>query len=172
MDPARPTVVTEKVCKTVRLLTFFIQNGVAKSKVVHDMLDVMKRGKNIGKALNNVMVRHHEAITCRSRDAHMSFVSPLEYQFSCSGSPPRPSYASRRKLSPATAQRHRAPRLCRGAGDDELTGTIQRRVKITGSAASMLKETEKDFHVDEAAEEFIARFYRDLRLQKWLDHYC
>ncbi|KAK7351504.1 hypothetical protein VNO77_11016 [Canavalia gladiata] len=184
MDPTnRPPLVTEKVCKTVRLIGFLIQNGVSKSKVMHDMQDViLKRGKNIGKALNNAMVRHHEALTCRPRDPHMSFVSPLEYQFSCSGSPPRLSHASRRKLSPATVQRHargspahRAVRLCRDAGDDALVGhysPIERRVKITGSAACMLNNTEKDFHVDEAAEEFIARFYRELRLQKWLDHCC
>jgi len=162
MDPNGPPVVPEKLSKTVRFLGFFIQN------------DVMKRGKNIGKALNDVVWRHHEALTCRPRDPHLSFVSPLEYQFSCSGSPPRLSHASRRKLSPPSSRRspaHRAVRMCRGgAGCDS---TIERRVKIADSAASMLNDVvERDLHVDEAAEEFIARFYRELRLQKWLDHYC
>lgn len=177
MDPNRPPLVAEKVFKTVRFIGFFIQNGVSKSKVVvHDMQDVMKRGKNIGKALNDIVARHHQALTCRPRDAHVAFVSPLEYQFSCSGSPPRTSHAGRRKLSPASAAvrrspGHRAVRMCRGGGAAD--GTIERRVKITDSVASMFNDTaEKDFHVDEAAEEFIARFYRDLRLQKWLDHYC
>ncbi|XP_061369601.1 uncharacterized protein LOC133312430 [Gastrolobium bilobum] len=178
MDPSHPPMVAEKVCKTVRLIGFLIQNGVSKSKIMHDVQDVMKRGKNIGKALNDVVVRHHEALTCRSRDSHMSFVSPMEYQFSCSSSPPRHSHANRRKLSPATphARRHdKAVRLCRGTDNDALAGhycPIRRRVNITASAASMLRETEKDFHVDEAAEEFIDKFYRELRLQKWLDHYC
>ncbi|KAK7410395.1 hypothetical protein VNO78_01145 [Psophocarpus tetragonolobus] len=165
MDPNRPPLVPEKLCKTLRLIGYVIQNGVSKSKVIHDMVDVMKRGKNIGKALNHVVVRHHQALTCRPRDAHVSFVSPFDYQFSCSGTPPR------RKLSPPSARRspsHRAVRLCRGAGSD---GIIDRRVKITGS---MLNDdvSEKDFHVDEAAEEFISRFYRELRVQRWLDHYC
>nr|KYP42957.1 hypothetical protein KK1_035620 [Cajanus cajan] len=146
MDPSRAPLVAEKLCKTVRLLGY-------------DMQDMVKRGKSIGKALNDVVVRHHQALTCRPRDAHVSFVSPLEYQFSCSGSPPR-----RRRLSPPSAA-HRPPRMCRGDG-----GAIERRVKISGS---MVKQAEKDFEVDEAAEEFIARFYRELRLQKWLDHqYC
>ncbi|KAJ1409812.1 hypothetical protein SESBI_22438 [Sesbania bispinosa] len=178
MDASRPP---GKVWKTVR---FVIQNGEWKSKVMQDMQEVMKRGKSIGKALNNVMVRHHEALTCRPRDAHMSFVSPIEYQFSCSGSPPRPSRAlsSRRKLSPVTTvygRRHQqrdspaVMRMCRGGTDNEVL--VGRRVKITGSAAgSMLKdrEEEEEFHVDQAAEEFIEKFYRELRLQKWLDHYC
>ncbi|KAK7311759.1 hypothetical protein RJT34_10096 [Clitoria ternatea] len=159
MDPNRAPVLAE-VCKTLRLLGIIIQNGVYKSKVVHDVQHVMKRGKNIGKALNHAMLRHHEALTCRPRDAH---VSPLEYQFSCSGSPPR---LSQRKMSPS----HRAVRLCRGAESDAVVGhyvPIERRVKMGGT---MLKDrVEKDFHVDEAAEEFIARFYRDLRVQKWLD---
>lgn len=156
MEENRPPVVAEKVCKTVRLIGFIIQN----------------RGKNIGKALNNAMVRHHESLTCRPRDADMSYVSPLEYQFSCSGSPPRPSRAlSRRKLSPvATEYGRRQPRMCRGTGE-------RRRVKVTTTGLTatsmMLKEsTEKEFQVDQAADEFIDRFYRELRLQKWLDHYC
>ncbi|CAL0319254.1 unnamed protein product [Lupinus luteus] len=186
MDPIPPPVVAEKVCKTVRLLGFLIQNGVSKSKVINDMHDVMQRGKNIGKALNNVVARHHEAITCRSRDTHMSFVSPLEYQFSCSGSPPRPSRTlSKRRLSPASAANprhdrdslghgHGVVRMCGGNRNDTLVEhyrPVRKHVKITGSGASLLRDSEKEFHVDEEAEKFIEKFYRELRLQKWLDHH-
>ncbi|CAL5205244.1 unnamed protein product [Lathyrus oleraceus] len=161
------TVVAEKVNKTVRLIGFLIQNGVSKSnRVMHDMHEMMKRGKNIGKALNTVMVKHHEALSCRPRDADMYFVSPLEYQFSCSGSPPRLSRgaSSRRKLlSPAKEDSRRGMKVC---GE---TGIERRRVKVT--TVSRETEKEKEFHVDQAAEEFIDRFYRELRLQKWLDHH-
>ena len=174
--------MAEKACKTVRLLGFLIQNGVSKS----NMQDVMRRGKSIGKALNNAVARHHEALTCRSRDPHMSFVSPLDYQFSCSGSPPRPSYVGRRRLSLAATHggrhspAHKVVRMCRGGESDALVGhycPVRRRVKIAAgspSASSMLGDPgeEKEFRVDEAAEEFIERFHRELRLQKWLDHYC
>ncbi|GAU14250.1 hypothetical protein TSUD_308100 [Trifolium subterraneum] len=160
----QPTVMIEKVTKTVRLIGFLIQNGVSKSnRVMQDIQEVMKRGKTIGKTLNNVMVKHHEALTCRPRDADMYFVSPLEYQFSCSSSPPRLSRAvsSRRKLlSPAkeNGRRRKQVKVCNEG----------RRVKIT-----TVEIEEKEFHVDKAAEEFIDRFYRELRLQKWLDHqYC
>ncbi|KAI5403202.1 hypothetical protein KIW84_050688 [Lathyrus oleraceus] len=161
------TVVAEKVNKTVRLIGFLIQNGVSKSnRVMHDMHEMMKRGKNIGKALNTVMVKHHEALSCRPRDADMYFVSPLEYQFSCSGSPPRLSRgaSSRRKLlSPAKEDSRRGMKVC---GE---TGIERRRVKVT--TVSSETEKEKECHVDQAAEEFIDRFYRELRLQKWLDHH-
>ncbi|XP_058782822.1 uncharacterized protein LOC131657442 [Vicia villosa] len=159
MDSNQSMVVIEKVSKTVRLIGFLIQNGVSKSnRVMQDMHEMMKRGKNIGKALNTVMVKHHEALSCRPRDADMYFVSPLEYQFSCSGSPPRLSRGAssrRRLLSPAKEVR------CRSGND-------KRRVKVT--TVSRETEKEKEFHVDQAAEEFIDRFYRELRLQKWLDH--
>lgn len=176
MDPSlSPPVVAEKVCKTVRLIGFLIQNGVSKSKVVQDVQDVMKRGKNIGKALNNAMVRHHEAITCRPRDSDTSFLSPLEYQFSCSSSPPRPSRvlsSSRRNYNNNNYKQSPAPpRMCGGG----TGGSAGRRVKVThGSSSPALRECRemKEFHVDQAAEEFIERFYRELRLQKWLDHYC
>ncbi|XP_045799413.1 uncharacterized protein LOC123893679 [Trifolium pratense] len=166
----QPTVMIEKVTKTVRLISFLIQNGVSKSnRVMQDIQQVMKRGKTIGKTLNNVMVKHHEALTCRPRDADMYFVSPLEYQFSCSSSPPprlSRAVSSRRKLlSPAKEHgRRREVKVCCGNGNEG------RRVKMT-----TVEMEEKEFHVDKAAEEFIDRFYRELRLQKWLDHqhqYC
>lgn len=166
---SQPTVVIEKVSKTVRLLGFMLQNGVSKSnRVMQDIQEMMKRGKNIGKTLNNVMVKHHEALTCRPRDADMYFISPLEYQFSCSSSPPRLSRggasSSRRKLlSPAKEEVRRQMKVCRGSGNE------RRRVKMT--TVSRETEKEKEFHVDQAAEEFIDRFYRELRLQKWLDHH-
>jgi hypothetical protein len=165
----QPTVVIEKVSKTVRLLGFMLQNGVSKSnRVMQDMQEMMKRGKNIGKTLNNVMVKHHEALTCRPRDADMYFISPLEYQFSCSSSPPRLSRggasSSRRKLlSPAKEEGRRQMKVCRGSSNE------RRRVKMT--TLSRETEKEKEFHVDQAAEEFIDKFYRELRLQKWLDHH-
>ncbi|XP_028777819.1 uncharacterized protein LOC114734358 [Neltuma alba] len=193
MDPGRPSLVVEKLCKTVRLIGFLVQNGVSKSKVMHDVHFMMKRGKNLGKTLNNAVVRHHEALTCRSRDAHLSFISPMEYQFSCSGSPPRLSYAGRRKGgSPPYTRRqhhhalhysretpvHKIAGLCRGDEDTLVASALgnystKGRAKITGPS-SMLSDdvVEEEYRVDEAAEEFIERFYRELRLQKWLDHCC
>jgi len=163
----QPTVVIEKVSKTVRLIGFLIQNGVSKSnRFMQDMQEVMKIGKNLGKSLNNVIVKHHEALMCRPRDSDMYFVSPLEYQFSCSSSPPRLSRgtnSSRRKLlSPAAEHSRRQMRVYRGTRNEGS------RMKMTTRETV---EEEKVFQVDQAAEEFINRFYRELRLQKWLDHH-
>lgn len=200
MDPSGPPGVAEKLSKTMRLMSFHIQNGVSCCKVMQDVQVMMKRGKNLGKSLNNVMVRHHEALTCRPRDGHMSFVSPMEYQFSCSGSPPRPSQAfsngSNRKWSPAyhtrsqqhhalhyshgsPGRRRRVIGLCRGDDTLDFVGPglkqppVERRAKITESSSMLsdAKDRIEEYRVDEAAEEFIERFYRELRLQKWLDHY-
>lgn len=200
MDPGgiRTPMVVEKLCKTVRLICFLVQNGVSKSKVMQDVHVMMKRGtKHLGKSLNNAMLRHHEALTCRSRDSHMSFVSPIEYQFSCNGSPPRLSYttsAGRRKnASPPYTRRHQHHALlpyglCRGnhVETTKLVGSglghgyyhnmgLGNRVKIT-DPASMLSDCDDvvglEYRVDQAAQEFIDRFHRDLRLQKWLDLYC
>ncbi|KAF7830104.1 DUF761 domain protein [Senna tora] len=176
MDPGRPAAVVEKLWKTVRLIRFLLQNGVSKSKVMNDVQLMMKRGKHLGKTLNNAMVRHHEALTCRSRDAHVSFVSPLEYQFSCSGSPPRLSYSQHHALH-YSCRDHRMVGLCRGNEETLVMGhyPMRGRVKITGPASLLsddVVEQEYRLGVDEAAEEFIERFYRDLRLQKWLDHCC
>ena len=184
MDTSQIPPVSQKLSKKVRVIFFLVQNGVSRSKVIDDVQLMMKRGKNLRKAFNNVMLRHHEALTCRSRDSHMSFVSPMamDYQFSCSGRPPRPprtfSHLSKRRVSDSTTtcarqQRHHVG-LCRGNDTLELVQHPKgRRVKIMGSASSMLRDAEEqeEFQVDEAAEEFIERFYRELRLQDWLERY-
>lgn len=59
---------------------------------------LVKRGKlAAGKAIaGSLMLHHHYAgFTCRSssHDAHLSFVSPRDYEFSCSNSPAFPFHA-------------------------------------------------------------------------------
>ncbi|KAJ6354485.1 hypothetical protein OIU77_005152, partial [Salix suchowensis] len=82
------------------------KKGVLKSKVMLDLHFLMKRGKILGKALNEIIVQQHNTLSCISQDVHMSFISPREYEFSCSGSPAYKFYshkhpyyrAKRRKL--------------------------------------------------------------------------
>ncbi|XP_050365957.1 uncharacterized protein LOC126784535 [Argentina anserina] len=65
---------------------------IAIKKLSNMLRLMMKRGKILGKSVNDFMLRHNttlDSVRCRSLDdVHASFVYPLEYEFSCSSSPP------------------------------------------------------------------------------------
>ncbi|KAJ9183512.1 hypothetical protein P3X46_007355 [Hevea brasiliensis] len=104
MEPSS-TLVAKKLSSMIRVALFMIQKGISKSKLMLDLHLIMKRGKILGKALNDLIIEHQTALSCRSHDLHMSFVSPAvavgcrphdvhmsfvsprEYEFSCSSSP-------------------------------------------------------------------------------------
>ncbi|OAY26780.1 uncharacterized protein LOC110603273 [Manihot esculenta] len=104
MEPS-PTLVAKKLSNMIRVAFFTIRKGVSKSKFVLDLHLMIKRGKIIGKALNDIVIEHQTALSCHSHDVHMSFVSPAtavgcrphnvhmsfvsprDYEFSCSSSP-------------------------------------------------------------------------------------
>lgn len=71
---------------------FMLQKGVSKKKLMPDLHLMMERGKILGKSFNDLMLRHHTALGCSSHDVHLSYISPRDYEFSCSGSPERRSY--------------------------------------------------------------------------------
>ncbi|KAE8664397.1 putative Polyketide cyclase/dehydrase and lipid transport superfamily protein [Hibiscus syriacus] len=160
-----------------------IRKGFSKGKLVLDELHfLMKRGKVVGKeALNEA------SLSCRSRDVHLSFVSPMEYEFSCRTSPSHQPYVPlHRRKQKSGRYRYYAARSrtldgvgfggCRDAGDYEspLPKALaipkgRRGKKISReSPLVVLKDDDDEYRVDEAAEEFIQSFYTQLRLQKWL----
>ncbi|XVF48582.1 hypothetical protein PTKIN_Ptkin03bG0202100 [Pterospermum kingtungense] len=194
MEPS-PPFITKKLSSLARLSFFMIRKGFSKSKLVLDDLQfLMKRGKLMGKALNELMdvTNHASSLSCRPRDVHLSFVSPMEYEFSCRTSPSHqpyvPSHGSKRKPRYSRTRSRKkegmvfGAMVCRDAGDFESPLVVpkgRRSVNITETSPFVLKDEHEDeeYRVDEAAEEFIQRFYNQLRLQKWLavleaaDHY-
>ncbi|KAF9662275.1 hypothetical protein SADUNF_Sadunf18G0036100 [Salix dunnii] len=174
-----------------------ICKGMLKSKVLLDLHFLMKRGKILGKALNEIIVQQHNTLSCISQDVHMSFISPREYEFSCSGSPAYKFYshkhpyyrAKRRKLldhykharfhAPSQDGDDRLSSACGGdvvveasplVGSARWFGTwspLVRQVRITDSPFTM-RDADEDCHVDKEAEKFIEMFHKQLRLQKWV----
>ncbi|KAK3213012.1 hypothetical protein Dsin_017718 [Dipteronia sinensis] len=173
---ASPPVIAKKMYKVLRTVLFMIQKGFTKSKIV-------------GRALNDV-VSHHYYTTLTGRSSrdmqHASlFVSPREYEFSCSDDSPasyRPSYVGRRRggraRCPYGSSRNEHRYGLRPAADDyeddaaaaaveesPLVGPVGRHVRVTDSPFPLVVD-DVDCHVDIEAEEFIQRFYKQLRLQK------
>ncbi|EXB93402.1 hypothetical protein L484_010730 [Morus notabilis] len=91
--PSPPPLISKKLSNAVRLIIFMIQKR-SRKLAMPDLQVMVRRGKILGKSFNDLMLRHNTALGCTSHDVRMSFVSPREYEFSCSSSPPHRRYSS------------------------------------------------------------------------------
>ncbi|KAL6221869.1 hypothetical protein ACLB2K_005261 [Fragaria x ananassa] len=198
-----PRVVAKKLWNLVRIVFFMLRKGLTKSKLLVDLNMMLKRGKLASKAITNnlIMLHHssnHSAFSCRSNDA-VSFVTPREYEFSCSNSPathnPFHFHHKRNKhhhhgyfaKNPSvTAVAYQYDDVSTAAAvqrvlemlNNEMVAEASpmvtlpgfgkspmvRQLRITDSPFPMKEEG--DSQVDKEAEEFIKKFYKDLKLQK------
>ncbi|GER52112.1 Avr9/Cf-9 rapidly elicited protein 146 [Striga asiatica] len=184
-------IVAKKFWNIVRVIYFMVRKGIiSKGKLLADLNALMKRGKIAGKAAVHALVfQHHRRFAAvvggADGDRRLSFPDadrPGEYEFSCSSTPHfgLPFNLGRRVRGQGKA----APTI-----DGELAAAVLemiesaaaspalpgfgrtpavRQLRITDSPfpASWDAEGEgSNYPVDEAAEEFIMRFYRDLRRQ-------
>ncbi|XWS17327.1 hypothetical protein CRYUN_Cryun33cG0057800 [Craigia yunnanensis] len=199
---ASPPIVAKKLWNIVRIVFFMLKTGISKSKIMVDLHFMLKKGKyNAGKAISNLVFHHkvHDhlsSLSCRSNDAHLSFISPKEYEFSCSNSPAfYPFYAYKRKHHNQHFynSRHHFGKSSNYRYDDVTTvAALQKVLEMLNNEAAVeaspmvlpgfgrspmvrqLRVTDSPFplkdegdsQVDKAAEEFINKFYKDLKLQK------
>ncbi|KEH27185.1 hypothetical protein MtrunA17_Chr6g0486781 [Medicago truncatula] len=174
-------VVTKKVWNTLRIILFMFTKNIAKSKMVAQLNLLLKRGKlaAIKAIANTLTLRHHSSA---------SFVSPHDYEFSCSNSPAFIKFHNKNKnhhhgrhrndvstiqkvleiLNDVDASSFSSPSpLVTFPGFGKTP--IGKKIRVTDSPFP-LKVDEGDDHsyVDVAAEEFIKRFYKNLNLQEKL----
>ncbi|XVF17137.1 hypothetical protein REPUB_Repub10bG0093400 [Reevesia pubescens] len=157
---------------------------------------MLKKGKyNVGKAISNLVFHHKvydhlSSLSCKSNDALLSFISPREYEFSCNNNPAFYSFYAHHKRNKhhhfgkssnnyryddvttvATVQKvlemlnndaavDASPMVVPGFGKSPMV----RPLRVTNSPFSL--KDEADTQVDKVAEEFINKFYKDLKLQK------
>ncbi|XP_077217974.1 uncharacterized protein LOC143852472 [Tasmannia lanceolata] len=190
-----PPVLAKKLWNIVRIMFFMIRKGISKRKLMMDLHLMMKRGKIASKAIGNLMFHNHHHFSCRSTDVNPSSYAPREYEFSCSNSPAFPFHLTKRnKNHPHFSQNRplnyfscKHPRSAENDVVASLQKTLEilnyempeaspmlsfgrspimvRQLRITDSPFP-LKNGDEDSHVDKEAEEFIKRFYEQLRLQK------
>ncbi|XP_059638209.1 uncharacterized protein LOC132280101 [Cornus florida] len=184
MEPSTP-VIAKKMWNIVRVLFYMLRKGISKSKLMADLHMMLKRGKI---AAGNLKLHHHSALSCRSDDVRFSFISPQEYEFSCSNSPVYPSYHTRRKSHHYNHHRQghyqnsddinivqkvidmlnnemaveASPLTLPGFGKSPMV----RQLRITDSPFPLKNDDKDDGQVDKKAEEFIKKFYKDLKHQK------
>ncbi|KAF8393429.1 hypothetical protein HHK36_021673 [Tetracentron sinense] len=190
MEPS-PPVIAKRMWNIVRIVFFMMRKGISKRRLMMDLHLMMKRGKIAGKAIGNLMFHHHSTFSCRPNDAHLSFVSPREYEFSCSNSPAFPFHLSKRKNHHWYSHSHSHHHTHHATTHDDLTAVrkvlemlnndvteaspitvpgfgrspMVRQLRITDSPFP-LRDADEDSHVDKEAGEFIERFYKNLKLQE------
>ncbi|KAG5523477.1 hypothetical protein RHGRI_035324 [Rhododendron griersonianum] len=184
MEQTNVQVVAKKLWNLVRVMYSMLRKGISKGKLIINLNTMLKRGKIAGKAaiLNLILHHHHHHSTAASdrlsqHDGHLSFPAPRdEYEFSCSDSPAVsfPFHLGKRNKRRSGACDDHAPEV----EDDVVTATsgvkkvlemprfgVVRQLRITDSPSPLPEVGGADGHVDEAAEDFIVRFYNDLRKQ-------
>lgn len=167
----------KKLWYIVRTVYLLLRKGISKRKLMLDLHMMMKRGKIAGKAISNLMFHHYSTFSCRSNDVNLSFISPREYQFSCSNSPAYPFHLSKRKNPAHFAIKKEAVQKVIEMLNKEVEASpfnlpgfgrspFARQLRITDSPFPLKETEEYNPQVDLAAEEFISKFYKELKLQK------
>ncbi|KAH7512895.1 hypothetical protein FEM48_Zijuj12G0138700 [Ziziphus jujuba var. spinosa] len=197
-----PPEVAKKLWNIVRIVFYMVRKGLSKSKIMVDLHLIMKRGKMAGKAIaNNIFLhQYHSSFSCRSNDA-LNFVSPREYEFSCSNSPSNPFHFNHKRnrhhhhlfskstyryddVTTVTAVQKVLEIYLNNNNNNNNSNDVAveasplvslpgfgkspmvRQLRITDSPFPLKDEQAGDGQVDKEAEEFIKRFYKDLKLQK------
>ncbi|PON45141.1 Avr9/Cf-9 rapidly elicited protein [Parasponia andersonii] len=210
---ASTSVVAKKLWNIVRVVFIMMRKGLSKSKIMVEFHMLMKRGKLAGKAMAHNFILNHStasaAFSCRSNDA-VSFVSPREYEFSCSNSPAAAAfnnylYRPFGHFNKRNKHSHYFPKSS-AYDHDDVSSTVSavqkvllemynlnnnynhqnmgveasplvtlpgfgksplgmRQLRITDSPFPLNNEG-GDTQVDSKAEDFINKFYKNLKLQR------
>ncbi|XP_019190343.1 PREDICTED: uncharacterized protein LOC109184761 [Ipomoea nil] len=165
--------------------------NISRSKLMLDLqiaLQIMlKRGNKLArKAISDLIMLHHGGahtsvaarLSCRSNDAAaVSFVGPHEYEFSCSSSPAAALFPSSSHYA-GSKRRNRNRRRDDVVSFQKVLESLDNEIIAAAEAAPSplvalpvrqfpLKDSsEGGSEIDKDAEEFIKKFYRDLKKQR------
>eukprot|EP01018_Ginkgo_biloba_P037668 Gb_29515 [translate_table: standard] len=190
VDSSVNHVVAKRLWNMLRFAIFMLRKGgVLKRKMMLDMHLMMKRGKVFGKSLGN-LVFHHSA----RRPLHGFGLK--EYEFSCSNSPANPVFvhmAKRRHHSyfpsipkfpciqphPVDEDQDESNAIVISQAPDynaeffsknnlDLSDfpALDESRPLSPFARSNFSVCEEEDQVDRQAEEFISKFYQQIRLQR------
>ncbi|KAL3639757.1 hypothetical protein CASFOL_014725 [Castilleja foliolosa] len=164
-------IIAKKIWKMAKVIYFMLRKGISKGKLFSALNIMMKRSKIAGKeAIQNLIFHHHH---------HTAAVGHLEYEFSCGNKPAHifhlPFHLHKRKNSGGRVPTQEdlmaaamAEMIHSAAASPALPGfgpsPIGRQLRISDSPFP-IGDFEDSQLVDDAAEEFIMKFYKDLRQQ-------
>ncbi|XP_027769216.1 uncharacterized protein LOC114075131 [Solanum pennellii] len=174
-------VVGKKFWKIVRVALCMLRKGISKQKIMLDIKLMMKRSKisSYKAVVQNLMFHfhHHNQNQNRHRtdqveSGNLPFCPPHEdeyYEFSCTSSPnldmkKHTTSHEEDVVVMNAAVMKAALEMIKGEtkSPDNYFRGFGRQLRVSDSPFSV---EEMDSHVDEKADEFISKFYRNLRRQ-------
>ncbi|KAI9109468.1 hypothetical protein K1719_019522 [Acacia pycnantha] len=179
--------IMKRVWSLVRVAFFMLRKGISKGKLMMDLNMMLKRRRKVaGKVISNLMFHHHH---------DPQFSGQREYEFSCSNTPNNFFFPvgsgkrhrqSRQSHSHFFACAHAPPtqddeavvkavlemlnnEVIMAEASPALPGfgrsPMVRQLRVTDSPFPLRNPDDDDHQVDKAAEEFIKKFYKDLKKQ-------
>ncbi|XP_027769551.1 uncharacterized protein LOC107005839 [Solanum pennellii] len=171
-------VVGKKFWKIVRVTLCMLRKSISKQKIMLDIKLMMKRSKisSYKVMIQNIMFHLHHHNQNRRTDhvksGNLPFCPPHEdeyYEFSCTSSPKldmkKHTTIHEEDVVMMNAEVMKAAlEMIKGetTSPDNYFRGFGRQLRVTDSPFSV---EEMDNHVDEKADEFISKFYRNLRRQ-------
>ncbi|KHN39246.1 hypothetical protein glysoja_018018 [Glycine soja] len=148
-------VIAKKVLSIIRVAFFMLRKGISKGKLMMHLNNMML--KRPGKAIANLMFHHHHNHGVSGNN--LQFSTAREYEFSCSNTPQTGVLEMLNNETVVEA----SPAALPGFGRSPM---VRKLIRVTDSPFPLGEsEDDKDNQVDKAAEEFIKRFYKELRKQ-------
>ncbi|XP_058759189.1 uncharacterized protein LOC131654164 [Vicia villosa] len=169
-------VISKRVLSLVRVAFFMLKKEISKGKIMMNLNMILRRrSKLAGKAIANLISHHpNHGGSTSNRHSHYShqFTSSREYEFSCSNTPNHFFSIGKRHH----IHNHKNNAQARLMHDDEVTtmNAMKAVVEMLNNDQTIVEaspgfplrdDDEKDNQVDKAAEDFIKRFYSQLRKQ-------
>ncbi|KAL2338035.1 hypothetical protein Fmac_012481 [Flemingia macrophylla] len=176
-------VLAKRTWHIIRVAFFMLRKGISKGKLMtHLDLMLKRRTKLAGKAAANLVLHHHH-----HHDTRLQFSAAREYEFSCANTPANNFFNKLHRHNPFFTCSHAPPTL-----DDDNAATLavfrgvlemlnnesaaleaspppsvaRQLIRVTDSPFPLRdSDDDKDHQVDKDAEEFIKRFYNQLKNQ-------
>ncbi|XP_073310970.1 uncharacterized protein [Primulina huaijiensis] len=169
-------ILAKKFRKLARVAYFMLRKGISKGKILSHLNFMMMRGKIAGKleAMHNLIFHHHSTAASGRRPHHRHLFFPAKLN-----GPDQCSFSNRRKHLKATTPTPPTidsnEKIDMNAADSPpLPGfgpsPPVRQLRITDSPYPV-RDFEEDNHVDEAADEFINKVYKDLKRQNAVSYF-
>ncbi|CAL0321596.1 unnamed protein product [Lupinus luteus] len=171
-------VIAKRLWNVLRVTFFMTKKGlISKRKVIIDMNLMMKKGKFLRKSMRNLMHHNHQHAKNLARGGY----GIQEYEFSCSNSPNPVFFHVPKRKHHFTFPCIKSNEVVEDESDelDAFEGYCEENKAIVlvpktpenvfniGFDVSEFEENEESGkgEVDEQAEDFIRRFYEQLRMQ-------
>ncbi|XP_009776771.1 uncharacterized protein LOC107791111 [Nicotiana tabacum] len=154
-------VIAKKFWKIVRAAFFMLRKGISKQKLMLDIKLMVKRSKigSCKSAVQNLMFHHTHHLSLNKRNKHTTTLSNENDVVLVDE-----AVVKVLEMIQCTETAYSPANNLPGFGRTPIV----RKLRVTDSPFPLRSEEDNYNHVDEAADEFISKFYRNLRRQSSL----